>query len=143
MFLFATKNSVVSFLLGPGNGYERLNYIHRWSGRGMFIAATIHGALWIRNHLQFGLPVLGQQKETSGVAAFGVLCVIVLTSLRPARRCFHQVFYIVQYVELSIQRPTCLTFSQRTRFRFVLHHSLLPHHLCCPVDIPSARVLRS
>ncbi|KAI0085510.1 iron reductase [Irpex rosettiformis] len=94
VFLFATKNSIVSFLLGPGNGYERLNYVHRWAGRGLFICALIHGALWIRNHLQYGLPILGQQKETSGVAAFGVLCVIVLTSLRPPRRLFHQVFFI-------------------------------------------------
>ncbi|KAI0743320.1 ferric reductase like transmembrane component-domain-containing protein [Irpex lacteus] len=94
VFLFATKNSIVSFLLGPGNGYERLNYVHRWAGRGLFICALIHGALWIRNHLQYGLPILGQQKETSGVAAFGVLCVIVLTSLRPPRRMFHQVFFI-------------------------------------------------
>ncbi len=96
VFLFATKNSIVSFLLGPGNGYERLNYVHRWAGRGLFICALIHGALWIRNHLQYGLPILGQQKETSGVAAFGVLCVIVLTSLRPPRRMLHQVFFISQ-----------------------------------------------
>ena len=96
VFLFATKNSIVSFLLGPGNGYERLNYVHRWAGRGLFICALLHGALWIRNHLQYGLPILGQQKETSGVAAFGVLCVIVLTSLRPPRRLFYEVFFISQ-----------------------------------------------
>lgn len=98
VFLFATKNSVLSLLLGPGNGYEKLNYVHRWSGRGLFICATVHGALWIRNHLQYGLPILGQQKETSGVAAFGVLCVIVVTSLRPVRRLFYQFFFIAQYV---------------------------------------------
>ncbi|CAL1697507.1 unnamed protein product [Somion occarium] len=95
VFLFATKNSILSLLLGPGHGYEKLNYIHRWSGRGLFIGATVHGALWIRNHLQYGLPILGQQKETSGVAAFGILCILVLTSLRPVRRFFYQGFWIV------------------------------------------------
>ncbi|TFK50651.1 iron reductase [Heliocybe sulcata] len=95
VFLFATKNSVLSLLLGPGNGYEKLNYIHRWSGRGMFICALVHGALWIRNHVSFGLPILGQQKETSGVAAFALLCIIVLTSLRPTRRFFYQTFFYV------------------------------------------------
>ncbi|KAI0691823.1 iron reductase [Cytidiella melzeri] len=94
VFLFATKNSILSFLLGPGNGYERLNYVHRWAGRGLFICALVHGVLWIRNHLQYGLPIMGPQKETSGVATFGVLCVIVLTSLRPPRRMYHQVFFI-------------------------------------------------
>ncbi|KAH9943638.1 iron reductase [Amylocystis lapponica] len=94
VFLFATKNSILSLLLGPGNGYERLNYVHRWSGRGMFIAATVHGALWIRNHLVYNIAIIGQQKETSGVAAFGVLCVLVLTSLRPIRRLFYQGFFV-------------------------------------------------
>ncbi|KAH9926638.1 iron reductase [Epithele typhae] len=95
VFLFGTKNSVLSLILGPGNGYERLNYIHRWSGRGLFVASTIHGALWIQNHLVWGLPIIGQQKETSGVAALGVLCALILTSFRPLRRWFYQSFFIV------------------------------------------------
>ncbi|KAI0742236.1 iron reductase [Daedaleopsis nitida] len=95
VFLFGTKNSVLSLLLGPGNGYEKLNYIHRWAGRGMFIGATVHGALWINNHLVFDLPILGQQKETSGVAAFGVLCVLILTSIRPIRRFFYESFFVI------------------------------------------------
>ena len=101
VFLFATKNSVLSLLLGPGNGYEKLNFLHRWAGRGLFVCAAVHGALWIRNHLQYHLPIIGQQKEESGVAAFGVLCVLVLASVRPVRRMFHQVFFLVQCVSLS------------------------------------------
>lgn len=96
VFLFGTKNSILSLLLGPGHGYEKLNYIHRWSGRGMFIGSAVHGAIWINNHLVYDLPILGQQKETSGVAAFGVLCVLILTSFRPIRRLFYQSFFIVQ-----------------------------------------------
>ncbi|KAI6042176.1 iron reductase [Pisolithus marmoratus] len=95
VFLFATKNSILSLLLGPGNGYEKLNYIHRMSGRLMFLSACIHGSLWIRNHLQYGLPILGPQKETSGVATLSVLGIIVLTSLRPVRRLFYQAFFVV------------------------------------------------
>ncbi|ETW79594.1 ferric reductase [Heterobasidion irregulare TC 32-1] len=95
VFLFGTKNSILSLLLGPGNGYEKLNYVHRWAGRGVFLGAAIHGSLWIRNHLQYDLPILGQQKETSGVAAFALLCIIVLTSLRPVRVFFYQCFFIV------------------------------------------------
>ncbi|KAH9966357.1 hypothetical protein BGW80DRAFT_1342341 [Lactifluus volemus] len=77
----------------PGNGYEKLNYLHRWSGRGIFLGAVIHGCLWIRNHIQYGLPILGPQKETSGVAAFTLLCIIVLSSLKPVRVYFRQVFF--------------------------------------------------
>lgn len=98
VFLFATKNSPLSLLLGPGTGYEKLNYVHRWSGRVMFLGAVLHGALWIRNHLQYGLPIIGQQKEGSGVAALGLLGVIVVSSLPVARRVCYQVFYVLQCV---------------------------------------------
>lgn len=106
VFLFATKNSLLSLLLGPGNGYEKLNYIHRWSGRGLFLCAVIHGSLWIRNHIEYQLPILGPQKETSGVAAFILLCIIVLSSLRPVRVYFRQIFFYIQYV------PLCARFSK-------------------------------
>lgn len=96
VFLFATKNSLLSLILGPGHGYEKLNYIHRWSGRCMFLGAAVHGTLWIRNHLQFGLAVIGPQKETSGVSAFGILCVIVLSSLQPVRKYFYRAFFVIQ-----------------------------------------------
>ena len=96
VFLFATKNSIVSLLLGPGNGYEKLNFIHRWSGRIMFLGSMLHGALWIRNHLEYDLPIIGQQKEGSGVAALGLLGVVVLSSLPFVRRWAYQVFYVVQ-----------------------------------------------
>ncbi|KAG1762575.1 iron reductase [Suillus occidentalis] len=95
VFLFATKNSILSLLLGPGNGYEKLNFMHRMAGRAMFLAGCIHGSLWIRNHLQYGLPILGPQKETSGVASLALLCTIVLTSLRPVRRLFYEYFFVI------------------------------------------------
>ncbi|KAA1467007.1 iron reductase [Dentipellis sp. KUC8613] len=92
VFLFATKNSILSLLLGPGHGYEHLNYIHRWSGRGLFLAAVAHGTLWARIHVANGLPIFGPRKEISGFTTFAVLCLIVLTSLRPMRALFYQVF---------------------------------------------------
>jgi len=66
----------------------------------MFLAGCIHGSLWIRNHLQYGLSILGPQKETSGVASLALLCIIVLTSLRPVRRLFYECFFVVQWVLL-------------------------------------------
>ncbi|TFK77223.1 iron reductase [Pluteus cervinus] len=95
VFLFATKNSLLSLLLGPGNGYEKLNFLHRWSGRGMLVGAVVHGALWINNHIVYDLPILGQQKETSGVAALTMLCIVVLTSLKPVRKWFNGVFFVL------------------------------------------------
>jgi ferric-chelate reductase len=68
----------------------------------MFLAAVLHGALWIRNHLQYDLPILGQQKEGSGVATLGLLGVIVVSSLPVARRWCYQVFYIMQCVHFFL-----------------------------------------
>jgi len=95
VFLFSSKNSVISFLC-PGHGYEKLNFIHRWAGRGLFLAAVTHGGLWITQHRKYGVPIIGEQRETSGVAALGVLCVLVLTSILPVRRWFYQGFFVVQ-----------------------------------------------
>lgn len=96
VFLFATKNSILSLLLGPGRGYEKLNFVHKWAGRGIFLGSVIHGALWIKDHLTNFTPLLGQSKEETGMAAFGLLCVLVLASLLPIRRWCYNVFYLLQ-----------------------------------------------
>ena len=96
VFLFATKNSIASLLLGPGAGYERLNFLHRWAGRGLFLGGLIHGSLWLNNYISYGLPILGQQKTESGIACLSLLCIIILTSLGPVRRYIWNLFWIVQ-----------------------------------------------
>jgi len=94
VFLFATKNNVISVLIG--RGWEKLNFFHRWAGRGVFISATIHGASWINNHLRINPSALKEKKEMLGMAAYGVLCVIVLSSLQQVRLVAYQLFFIVQ-----------------------------------------------
>ena len=68
----------------------------------MFLGAALHGALWIRNHLEYGIAIIGQQKETSGIAGLGLLGVIVFSSLRPIRRLCYEVFYIIQCASLFL-----------------------------------------
>lgn len=94
LFLLATKNNVLAVLMG--RGWEKLNFLHRWAGRGVFLSATIHGASWINNHLRINPSALKEEKEMLGMAMYGVLCVIVLSSLRPVRRIAYQIFFIVQ-----------------------------------------------
>ncbi|OCB89760.1 hypothetical protein A7U60_g3020 [Sanghuangporus baumii] len=102
VFLFATKNSPLGILLS--SGYEKINFLHRWAGRGTLLAAAIHGALWIRNHLEYGVQILGAQKETSGVAAFALLCVLAITSVRPIRIHVYQVFRLIHILVV----PACV-----------------------------------
>lgn len=94
VFLLATKNNVLAVLMG--RGWEKLNFLHRWAGRGVFLSATIHGASWINNHIRISPSALKERKEMLGMAAYGVLCVIVLSSSRPVRLAAYQFFFIVQ-----------------------------------------------
>ncbi|CAE6454091.1 unnamed protein product [Rhizoctonia solani] len=104
-FLFASKNSPAALLLGKG--YEKLNWVHRWSGRLLFLMATIHGSLWINNRIRNGQDNLLRTglKEREGQAAYGLLCMIVLLSLRPVRVYAYQFFYafhVLGYVAFFI-----------------------------------------
>ncbi|KAJ7069811.1 ferric reductase like transmembrane component-domain-containing protein [Mycena amicta] len=99
VFLFAAKNSpLTNLLLGPGVDYTKLNYVHRWAGRFLFLGALVHGTIWINNHITYGLPILTQQKEGSGVAALAVLCVIMIASIAPLRRYSYSAFLIIHYL---------------------------------------------
>ncbi|KZT58483.1 ferric reductase-like transmembrane component, partial [Calocera cornea HHB12733] len=40
VFLLAAKNSILTLLLSTG--YEKLNFLHRWAGRMMFLCALVH-----------------------------------------------------------------------------------------------------
>ena len=58
-------------LLGPGNGYKKINYIRRRSGRYLVLGGFVRGSLWIRDHFQYNIPiVIGQ---LLGVACLGLL----------------------------------------------------------------------
>jgi ferric-chelate reductase len=94
VFLLATKNNVLAVLMN--RGWEKLNFLHRWAGRGVFLSATIHGALWINNHIRIAPSALKGEKEMLGMSAYGVLCMIVLSSLRPVRFAAYQVFFVIQ-----------------------------------------------
>ncbi|KAJ7157681.1 hypothetical protein C8R43DRAFT_1065062 [Mycena crocata] len=101
VFLFAAKNSPLtslSLLLGPGVDYTKLNYVHRWSARFLFLGAVVHGSLWINNHVVWSLPILGRQKESSGIAALGCLCVLVLTSFGVVRRWCYAGFLVTHFL---------------------------------------------
>lgn len=103
IFLFASKNGILSLLLG--RGYEKLNFLHRWAGRAILVTTTIHGSLWIRNHLTQAPELMNGSKERYGMAAYGTLCLIILSSLGPVRRAAYQLFFfchVVGYVAFFV-----------------------------------------
>ena len=107
LFLFSGKASPLALILPPQFSYTRLNFLHRWAARGVLICVTIHGSFWIASDLKWSLPILGQQKETSGIAAYGVLCGIGLASVRVVRERAWIVFHWVQSVIVSSVWQRC------------------------------------
>ncbi|KAG8935915.1 hypothetical protein FRC02_005670 [Tulasnella sp. 418] len=101
IFIFGLKASPVTFLLG--RGYEKLNFIHRWAGRMLLLTATVHGSLWIRNRIKSGQAdrFRTQNKEKEGLAAYTLLCLIVLASLRPVRRVAYNFFFTFHVVGIA------------------------------------------
>lgn len=79
----------------PSLSYEHYNFIHRWAGRTTWLAATVHGSMWIH----YFLTTPGQEKQLStdkakrGLVSYAMLCMLVVTSLKPVRRLCYQLFW--------------------------------------------------
>ncbi|KAH7162197.1 hypothetical protein B0J13DRAFT_430657 [Dactylonectria estremocensis] len=102
LYLLAMKVNVVGFLVGTG--HERLNWLHRWVARTMFVTATCHGfhfwTLWVRaDFVAFELQIMPLVKY--GIGAWAILLWNVATGLVPIRRLAYEV-WVVQHVLSSI-----------------------------------------
>ncbi|KAL1762397.1 ferric reductase like transmembrane component-domain-containing protein [Schizophyllum commune] len=109
IFLLGAFKSAPTALAPPGKHavsflshftYEKLSPYHRYAGRVFFLCAAIHGGMWINNHLKYNQQILGAGKETTGVAAFGLVCVLLLSSVKPVRRWAYEVFYIIHILSV-------------------------------------------
>ncbi|WYZ40970.1 hypothetical protein EsH8_IV_001311 [Colletotrichum jinshuiense] len=95
VYLLAMKVNVVGLIIGAS--HERLNWLHRWVARTMFVTATIHGfhfwSEWVRaDFVETQLRILPAIKY--GLGAWGVLLWIVLTGMRPLRGMAYEVFLL-------------------------------------------------
>ncbi|KAK7949444.1 ferric/cupric reductase transmembrane component 7 [Apiospora saccharicola] len=102
LYLLSSKTSLVALL--AGTSYERLNWLHRWVARTIFVTATVHGfhfwtewvlADFVQDYLQW-MPMV-----KFGLGAWAILLWMVLTSLRPLRTMAYEVF-VVQHVIAAI-----------------------------------------
>ncbi|KAG8767372.1 hypothetical protein FRC12_006279, partial [Ceratobasidium sp. 428] len=78
VFALGTKNSVVSLLTGIS--YEKLNFLHRWVGRIMFIAVLFHFVGWLVLWTKLGITRQAVQNNPWGLVAFFALCFSALGS---------------------------------------------------------------
>lgn len=94
VFLFSMKSPLPLPVFLPSLSYEHYNFIHRWAGRTTWLAATVHGALWLNQFIEVDSPELHKAKVKRGLISYGFLCMVVITSLKPVRRKFYQLFWL-------------------------------------------------
>ena len=102
LYLLATKCSILGII--AGTSHERLNWLHRWVGRTMFVTASVHGwhfwTQWVRaDFVEYELQVMPMVKY--GLGAWAVLLWSLISSFGPLRRMAYEVF-VLQHIVSAI-----------------------------------------
>lgn len=95
LYLLASKCSIIGFLVGKS--HERLNWLHRWVGRTMFVTASVHGwhfyTEWVRaDFVQYELKIMPSVKY--GFGAWAILLWTLVSGLAPFRRMAYELFVL-------------------------------------------------
>ena len=98
VILLASKNNIIGFLSGVG--YEKLNWLHRWVSRVLFLNVTIHMSFWFVDWARYDYIEVKLKTDVitqRGFAAWCILLWIVLSSMAPVRRWNYE-FFVVQHI---------------------------------------------
>lgn len=98
LYMLALKTNLVGLI--SGTSYERLNWLHRWVARTLFVTATVHG--WHFYQEWVIADIVEWQLETMpmvvyGIGAWAILLWFFITSLKPFRSMAYEVF-VVQHI---------------------------------------------
>ncbi|KAK4451023.1 arginine--tRNA ligase [Podospora aff. communis PSN243] len=102
MYLLASKCNVLGWI--AGTSHERLNWLHRWVARTIFVTATVHGwHFWtewvIADFLEYQLNMMPMIKY--GLAAWGILLWAVVSSFAPLRWMSYE-FFVLQHIATAV-----------------------------------------
>ena len=98
IFLLAGKNNIIGFLIG--SSYERLNWLHRWASRILWLTVTMHMGFWFSSWARYDyikVKLATDKMTQTGFAAWCVLTWIVFSSFGPTRRWKYELF-VVQHL---------------------------------------------
>ncbi|KAK1924119.1 putative ferric reductase transmembrane component [Papiliotrema laurentii] len=97
--LLSLKSPLPLPIFLPTLSYEHYNFLHRWAGRTLFLLVTVHGAMWLHQFISTDQwDQVWADKTKRGMIAYGLMCGIVLTSLKPVRRVCYQLFWAAHLV---------------------------------------------
>ena len=100
--LLAGKENIIGWF--TGFGHERLNWLHRWTARTLWLSATLHLGFWFRNWARY--DYIKQKLATDpitqrGFAAWCILTFVVVTSMAPVRRINYEIFVISHLITFA------------------------------------------
>ncbi|KAK4118411.1 hypothetical protein N657DRAFT_583725 [Parathielavia appendiculata] len=95
LYLLASKCSIIGFLVGTS--HERLNWLHRWVSRTVFVTASVHGwhfyTDWARaDFVEYQLKM--QPSIKYGFGAWAILLWTMVSGLVPFRRMSYELFVL-------------------------------------------------
>ncbi|KAG8782852.1 hypothetical protein FRC12_020364 [Ceratobasidium sp. 428] len=98
LFLTAAKYNPLFAVLG--RGHDKLNFLHRWAGRGVSLAVLIHAVLWVWRRFRTGLAcrLYTFKADITGIMATIVLAVMVLLARSQVRRRCYELFFVSHVV---------------------------------------------
>jgi predicted ferric reductase len=100
--LLAGKDNIIGALVGVG--YERLNWLHRWTARTLWLSVTLHMGFWFRNWARYDyikVKLTTDPITQRGFAAWCILTFIVVTTMEPMRRINYEVFVIAHLITFA------------------------------------------
>lgn len=100
--VLAGRDNIIGALTGVG--YERLNWLHRWTARTLWLSATLHMGFWFRNWARYDYIMVKLTTDPitqRGFAGWCILTFIVATSVAPMRKLNYEVFVISHLVTFA------------------------------------------
>ncbi|WWC89453.1 uncharacterized protein L201_004377 [Kwoniella dendrophila CBS 6074] len=95
IILLSLKSPLPLPVFLPSLSYEHYNFLHRWTGRTLFITATVHGGMWINQFIKNNeMDQINAEKSRRGILAYALMGMVVIASLKPVRRKCYQLFWI-------------------------------------------------
>lgn len=102
IFLLAGKNNIIGLLIG--SGYERLNWLHRWASRILWLTVTIHMSFWFTSWARYDYIKVKLATDNMTQTGFGAWCVltwIVFSSFAPTRRWNYELFVVHHIISFA------------------------------------------
>ncbi|KAF3044619.1 hypothetical protein E8E12_004083 [Didymella heteroderae] len=95
VFLLSSKHGLTNVLASAS--YERVLYLHKWTGRMIFVSATTHVVV-MKSSISIADILLSQDTGTTivryGIGSYFLLIWIALSSVLPVRKWSYRTFYI-------------------------------------------------